>query len=88
MTRIGMRIDLLVQKRPDVVKIGHAGELQMWRVGWVTPYNEDDAFMQLFCSRNIGQSNYSRFALAKYDELYRQTKRRRRDPSAPRSTAS
>jgi ABC-type transport system substrate-binding protein len=31
--------------------------------------------MQLLYSRNIGQSNYSRFALPEYDELYRRSKR-------------
>ena len=76
MTRIGIRIDFLVQKWPDLLKMGRAGKLQMWPVGWITQYNEGDAFMQLLYSRNIGQSNYSRFALPEYDELYRQTKRR------------
>ncbi len=75
MTRIGIRIDFLVQKWPDLLKMGRAGKLQMWPVGWITQYNEGDAFMQLLYSRNIGQSNYSRFALPEYDELYRQTKR-------------
>jgi ABC-type transport system substrate-binding protein len=84
MTRIGIRIDFLVQKWPDLLKMGRAGKLQMWPVGWITQYNEGDAFMQLLYSRNIGQSNYSRFALPEYDELYRQTKRR---PAGPERTA-
>ncbi len=84
MTRIGIRIDFLVQKWPDLLKMGRAGKLQMWPVGWITQYNEGDAFMQLLYSRNIGQSNYSRFALPGYDELYRQTKRR---PAGPERTA-
>ena len=75
MSRIGIRIDFLVQKWPDLLKMGRAGKLQMWPVGWITQYNEGDAFMQLLYSRNIGQSNYSRFALPAYDELYQQTKR-------------
>jgi len=75
LTRIGVRVDFLVQKWPDLLKMGRAGKLQMWPVGWITQYNEGDAFMQLLYSRNIGQSNYSRFALPEYDELYRKTKR-------------
>jgi ABC-type transport system substrate-binding protein len=47
----------------------------MWPVGWINTYGEGDAFMQLLYSKNIGQSNYSRFALPEYDELYRKTKR-------------
>ena len=53
-------------------------------VGWITQYNEGDAFMQLLYSKNIGQSNYSRFAMAEYDELYRKTKKL---PAGPERTA-
>jgi len=84
MARIGIRIDFIVQKWPDLLKMGRAGKLQMWPVGWITQYNEGDAFMQLLYSRNIGQSNYSRFALPEYDELYRRTKR---IPAGPERTA-
>jgi ABC-type transport system substrate-binding protein len=84
MTRIGIRVDFLVQKWPDLLKMGRAGKLQMWPVGWITQYNEGDAFMQLLYSKNIGQSNYSRFTLPEYDELYRQTKR---IPAGPERTA-
>ena len=84
MTRIGIRIDFLVQKWPDLLKMGRAGKLQMWPVGWITAYGEGDAFMQLLYSGNIGQSNYSRFRNDEYDELYRQTKRR---PAGPERTA-
>jgi len=75
MTALGIRIDFLKQKWPDLLRMGRAGQLQMWPVGWINTYGEGDAFMQLLYSRNIGQSNYSRFALPEYDELYRKTKR-------------
>ncbi len=75
MTALGIRIDFLKQKWPDLLRMGRAGKLQMWPVGWINTYGEGDAFMQLLYSRNIGQSNYSRFALPEYDELYRKTKR-------------
>lgn len=81
---IGIRIDFQVQKWPDLLKMGRAGKLQMWAVGWITQYNEGDAFMQLLYSRNIGQSNYSRFALPDYDKLYVQSKRM---PAGPERTA-
>jgi ABC-type transport system substrate-binding protein len=84
MTRIGIRVDFLVQKWPDLLKMGRAGKLQMWPVGWITQYNEGDAFMQLLYSKNIGQSNYSRFAFSEYDELYRKTKK---IPAGPERTA-
>jgi ABC-type transport system substrate-binding protein len=75
MTAIGIRIDFMKQKWPDLLKMGRAGKLQMWPVGWINTYGEGDAFMQLLYSENIGQSNYSRFALPEYDELYRKSKR-------------
>ena len=75
MTAIGIRIDFMKQKWPDLLKMGRAGKLQMWPLGWINTYGEGDAFMQLLYSKNIGQSNYSRFALPEYDELYRKTKR-------------
>ena len=84
LARIGVRVDFIVQKWPDLLKMGRAGKLQMWPVGWITQYNEGDAFMQLLYSKNIGQSNYSRFAYPEYDELYRQTKR---IPAGPERTA-
>ncbi len=75
MTAIGIRIEFIKQKWPDLLKMGRAGKLQMWPVGWITTYGEGDAFMQLLYSTNIGQSNYARFVNAEYDELYRQSKR-------------
>jgi oligopeptide transport system substrate-binding protein len=84
MTAIGIRIDFLKQKWPDLLKMGRAGKLQMWPLGWINTYGEGDAFMQLLYSKNIGQSNYSRFALPEYDDLYRKSKRL---PDGPERTA-
>ena len=74
MKAIGIRIEFLKQKWPDLIKMGKAGQLQMWRIGWITLYGEGDAFAQLLYGKNIGQTNYSRFALPQYDELYRRSR--------------
>jgi oligopeptide transport system substrate-binding protein len=84
MTAIGIRIEFVKQKWPDLLKMGRAAKLMMWPVGWITTYGEGDAFMQLLYSGNIGQSNYARFVNAEYDELYRQSKR---VPDGPARTA-
>ena len=84
MKAIGIRIDFVKQKWPDLLKMGRAGQLQMWRVGWITTYAEGDAFAQLLYSKNIGQTNYSRFALPEYDELYRAS---RQIPDGPQRNA-
>ncbi|MEP7206251.1 MAG: ABC transporter substrate-binding protein [Casimicrobiaceae bacterium] len=74
MTALGIRLEFLKQKWPDLLKMGKAGQLQMWRVGWITQYGEGDAFAQLLYSRNIGQSNLGRFNLPEYDALYRESR--------------
>ena len=35
MKALGIRIDFLKQKWPDLLKMGRAGQLQMWPVGWI-----------------------------------------------------
>jgi ABC-type transport system substrate-binding protein len=75
MKAVGIRIEFLKQKFPDLIKMGKAGKLQMWRVGWITLYGEGDAFAQLLYGPNIGQTNYARFSLTEYDELYRASRR-------------
>jgi peptide/nickel transport system substrate-binding protein len=75
MKGIGIRIEFLKQKFPDLIKMGKAGQLQMWRVGWINLYAEGDAFVQLLYGPNIGQTNYARFSLPEYDELYRASRR-------------
>jgi ABC-type transport system substrate-binding protein len=71
---IGVRIEFVKQKFPDLLKMGKAGQLQFWRVGWINAYAEGDAFVQLLYGGNIGQTNYARFDLPAYDELYRRSR--------------
>lgn len=75
MKAIGIRLEFLKQKWPDLLQMGKHGKLQMWRIGWLTAYGEGDAFAQLLYGKNIEQTNYSRFALAEYDDLYRASRR-------------
>ena len=75
MKAIGIHIEFYKSKFPDLIKMGKAGQLQMWRVGWINLYGEGDAFMQLLYGPNIGQTNYARFSLPEYDELYRASRR-------------
>ncbi len=75
MTAIGVRVDFVKQKWPDLLKMARAGQLQVWQVGWITTSGDGDAFVQLLYGPNSGQSNLSRFHNAEYDALYRQSKR-------------
>ncbi len=36
MTAIGIRIEFVKQKWPDLLKMARAGQLQMWQLGWIT----------------------------------------------------
>jgi ABC-type transport system substrate-binding protein len=74
MKAIGLRMEFRKQKWPDLLKMGRAGQLQMWTVGWINAYLEGDAFVQLLYGGNIGQTNYSRFELPEYDALYRKSR--------------
>jgi ABC-type transport system substrate-binding protein len=84
MKDLGIRVDFVKQKFADLLKMGRAGQLQMWPVGWITSYGEGDAFMQLLYSGNIGQSNYARFRNDEYDDLYRKSKRLPESPERTR----
>ena len=71
---VGIRIEFMKQKFPDLIKMGKVGQMQMWRIGWINAYAEGDAFVQLLYGKNIGQTNYARFDLPGYDALYRQSR--------------
>ena len=71
MAAIGIRIEFIKQKWPDLLKMARAGQVQMWSVGWITTSGDGDAFMQLLYGPNAGQNNLGRFRNAEYDELYR-----------------
>jgi ABC-type transport system substrate-binding protein len=75
MNSIGIRVDFVKQKWPDLLKMARAGKLQFWQVGWITTAGDGDAFMQLLYGPNAAQSNLGRFRNAEYDALYEQSKR-------------
>lgn len=74
MKTLGIRMEFLKQKWPDLLKMGRAGKLQMWGVGWYSTITDGETFLGLLYSKRIGQSNYSRFKLPEYDRLFEQAK--------------
>src|SRR4030095_13583364 len=66
MREIGIRIEYLHQKWPDLLKMSRAGQLQMWQVGWSA--TSADSFMELAYGPNGGESNLSFFKSAEYDD--------------------
>ncbi|MEO6748239.1 MAG: hypothetical protein ABI294_01475 [Casimicrobiaceae bacterium] len=75
MNAIGIRIDFIKQKWPELLKMGRDGnQLQMWSVGWINNGGDGDAFVQLLYGPNAGQSNIARFHNADYDTAYAASK--------------
>jgi len=77
MRDIGIRIEYLHQKWPDLLKMSRAGQLQMWQVGWSA--TSADSFMELAYGPNGGESNLSFFKNAEYDDLFRQSRKAKTD---------
>jgi ABC-type transport system substrate-binding protein len=77
MRDIGVKIEFVTQKWPDLVKMARAGQLQMWQVGWSA--TSADSYMELAYGPNGGQSNLSFFRNAEYDSLLKQSRRARTD---------
>ncbi len=72
---IGIRIDFIKQKWPELLKMGRDGnQLQMWGVGWINNSGDGDAFVQLLYGPNAGQSNIARFHNVEYDKAYAASK--------------
>ena len=72
MRAIGIRIEFVRQKWPDLLKMARAGQLQMWQVGWSG--QSADQFMQLCYGPSGGEANMAFFKNAEYDELYRKSR--------------
>ena len=77
MRAIGIRIEYLHQKWPDLLKMLRAGQLQMWQVSWSA--TSADSFMELAYGPNGGESNFAFFKNAEYDDLFRQSRRVKSD---------
>ncbi len=75
-TAIGIRIDFIKQKWPDLLKMGRAGQLQMWPVGWITTARRRRCVHAAAVRpEHRAVELLARFRNAEYDELYRQSKR-------------
>jgi oligopeptide transport system substrate-binding protein len=78
MRDLGVRVEFMHQKWPDLVKMARAGQLQMWQVGWVA--TSADSYMELAYGPSGGQTNLSFFKNDQYDQLFLQSRRIRSDP--------
>ena len=72
---LGVRVKFNTQKWPDLLKQGRQGQLQFWNLAWISSGTDGNSFLQLFYSKSIGQSNFARFNLKQFDELYERAQR-------------
>jgi ABC-type transport system substrate-binding protein len=67
---VGLRVEFIKQKWPDLLKMARAGQLQMWYLGNINTTTEGYGFLGLLYGRHAGLSNVSRFNLPEFNQLY------------------
>ena len=70
---IGIKVEFLKQKWPDLFKAAHAGQLQFWQLGLTGGIA--DYYMQQFYGPSAGAANLARFKNADFDALFLQSRR-------------
>ena len=67
---VGLRIEFVKQKWPDLLKMGRAGKLQMWTLANTSSTPDGIGFFDLLYGPNAGDQNLSRFRLPEFDALF------------------
>jgi ABC-type transport system substrate-binding protein len=76
-TFAALKIRMLSDKKkfPEILKAEKTCQLQMRSDRWIADFPDGENFMQLFYSKNIGQSNTSCTDIPEYDALYEKASR-------------
>lgn len=83
MDAVGVRIEFVKQKWPDLLKMGRAGQLQMWSLGNISNTTEAFGFFDLLYGPHSGVTNLARFNLPEFNQLYDKA---RQLPDSPERT--
>ena len=67
---VGLRVEFVTQKWPDLLKMARAGQLSMWGLANTSLTPEGYGFLDLLYGPHAGLSNLSRFKLPEFDKLY------------------
>jgi ABC-type transport system substrate-binding protein len=70
LTTVGIRVEFVKQKWPDLLKMARYGQLQMWFLGNINTTPEGFGFMSLLYGPHSGFANLSRFSLPEFNQLY------------------
>jgi ABC-type transport system substrate-binding protein len=80
---VGIRVEFVKQKWPDLLKMARYGQLQMWQLGNIGTTPEGFGFMSLLYGPHAGFSNLARFDLPEFNHLYDKA---RQLPDSPERT--
>jgi oligopeptide transport system substrate-binding protein len=80
MKDVGIRMEFVTQKWPDLLKMARGGQLQMWQLGNRSATTEGYGFLGLLYGPNAGLANLARFRQPDYDRLYDASKKLRDGP--------
>ncbi len=70
LAEVGLRIDFVKQKWPDLFKMGRAGKLQMWTLSNTSTTPDGTGFFELLYGPNATLANLARFKLPEFDALF------------------
>ncbi len=70
MSAVGIKVEFVKQKWPDLLKMARYGKLQMWSLGNINTTPEGFGFMSLLYGPHAGFANLSRFNLPEFNQLY------------------
>ena len=72
--RIGLRTTFQMVRSNEQAQMSIACKIPMFQYGWFADYPDGDNFMQLFYSKNIGESNVACYASPAFDKLYERSR--------------
>ncbi len=67
---VGLKVEFIKQKWPDLLKMGRAGKLQMWTLANTSSTPDGVGFFDLLYGPNAGDQNLARFRLPEFDALF------------------
>ena len=70
MDGIGIKMEFISQKWPDTLKAAKNGQVMMWGLGGSAAVRDGEQFLTGLYSKYIGYSNFSRFRMKSYDDLF------------------
>jgi ABC-type transport system substrate-binding protein len=67
---VGLRLNLRIGQWPEQLRASRTGKLMMWGFGNSADSPDSGSALEMGYSKSAGEQNHSRFANARFDELY------------------